>query len=507
MARPFHELLAESLTRIKDVSKDGVVRSENMSRIDRERLQKSGWLIPVVSGWYLLCSPQAKDGESTAWYASYWNFISQYLKSRFNDNYCLSAESSLDLHVGSTIVPKQLIVIIKRGANQTILLPHNTSVVIYQDSKNYPVEVETKENLRVMPLALALCRSSKSFFEKYPINAEIALSLIRDPSQLNIYLLESGAATSASRLAGAYQYIGNDDFTRQILNAMQAAGYDVVISNPFISDHTGLANKGRMTSPYKARIISMWNKLRDEVIKKFPKRTVEIHDIKTVIDKINDIYVNDAYHSLSIEGYRVSKELIEKIKLGNWSPDANEEDRNNRNALAAKGYFNAFQSVKESIRKIFAGSDTTQTIKQDLTIWYQALFSPSIEAGLLERKHLAGYRNDRVYIRNSLHTPPPKEAVLDCMDAFYECLLNEKNAVVRAILGHFIFVFIHPFMDGNGRIGRFLMNVLWVTAGYPWTIVRVDSRVAYLKSLENASVENLITDFVALIAQEMDVNW
>ena len=62
-------------------------------------------------------------------------------------------------------------------------------------------------------------------------------------------------------------------------------------------------------------------------------------------------------------------------------------------------------------------------------------------------------------------------------------------------------------MDGNGRIGRFIMNVLWVTAGYPWTIVRLESRMQYLQSLEKASVDNNITDFIKLIANEMAVEW
>ncbi len=507
MAKPFHQLLAESLTRAEEASKDGIVRTDAISRVDRERLQKGGWLMPVASGWYLLCSPQAKEGESTAWYASYWHFIAQYLKFRLDDDYCLSAESSLDVHIGSTVIPKQLIVMAKHGSNQTISLPFEVSILIYKDRKKFPQEVETKDNIRVMPITLALCRVSNTFFEKDPISAEIALSLIRDPSQLNTILLDSGTVMAAGRLAGAYHHIGRENFGEQIIGAMNAAGYDVKMTNPFLSTRTTFSVKEYMTSPYKARIISMWSALRGNIIKTFPQKAQTKYKIDDLIDKINEIYVNDAYHSLSIEGYRVSKELIVKIRDGNWNPNNSDFDRDQRNAMAAKGYYNAFNAVKNSIRKIFAGDDVAKTIKHDLTIWYQELFSPSIEAGLIERKQLAGYRNDRVFIRNSLHTPPPKEAVLDCMEAFFQCLANEDNPVVRAILGHFIFVFIHPYMDGNGRIGRFIMNVLWVTAGYPWTIVRVESRRQYMESLEKASVNNDIIEFTKVIADEMAVKW
>jgi len=40
------------------------------------------------------------------------------------------------------------------------------------------------------------------------------------------------------------------------------------------------------------------------------------------------VYVTDAYHSLSIEGYQVSPQLIEQVRRGHWDPDINEDDRN-----------------------------------------------------------------------------------------------------------------------------------------------------------------------------------
>jgi len=58
-----------------------------------------------------------------------------------------------------------------------------------------------------------------------------------------------------------------------------------------------------------------------------------------------------------------------------------------------------------------------------------------------------------------MHVPPGRQAVRDLMPAFFELLQEETDAGVRAVLGHFVFVYIHPCMDGNGRMGRFLMNV------------------------------------------------
>jgi hypothetical protein len=59
----------------------------------------------------------------------------------------------------------------------------------------------------------------------------------------------------------------------------------------------------------------------------------------------------------------------------------------------------------------------------------------------------------------------------------------------------FMFVYIHPYIDGNGRMGRFLMNVMLASGGYPWTIIPVEKHTAYMAALESASVDNDIAPF------------
>ena len=69
------------------------------------------------------------------------------------------------------------------------------------------------------------------------------------------------------------------------------------------------------------------------------------------------------------------------------------------------------------------------------------------------------------------------------------------------MLGHFIFVFIHPFLDGNGRIARFLMNVMMAAVGQPWTVIRVEERNGYMRALEAASVQGNIIPFATFLAK------
>jgi len=85
------------------------------------------------------------------------------------------------------------------------------------------------------------------------------------------------------------------------------------------------------------------------------------------------------------------------------------------------------------------------------------------------------------------------------MPVFFELLEQEPEPAVRIVLGHFIFVFIHPYMDGNGRMGRFLMNAMLASGGYPWTIIPVESRDEYMQTLEHASVANDIVPFASFL--------
>ena len=76
-----------------------------------------------------------------------------------------------------------------------------------------------------------------------------------------------------------------------------------------------------------------------------------------------------------------------------------------------------------------------------------------------------------------------------------QLLTEEPDPAARIVLGHFIYVYIHPYMDGNGRTGRLLMNVMMAAAGYPWTVIPVQSRAQYMAALEAASVDQNIVPF------------
>jgi len=87
------------------------------------------------------------------------------------------------------------------------------------------------------------------------------------------------------------------------------------------------------------------------------------------------------------------------------------------------------------------------------------------------------------------------------MPAFFDLLREEPEPSVRVVLGHFMFVYIHPYMDGNGRIGRFLMNVMLAAGGYPWTVIPLDKRDDYMDALESGSVDQDIEPFAIFLGR------
>ena len=177
-----------------------------------------------------------------------------------------------------------------------------------------------------------------------------------------------------------------------------------------------------------------------------------------------------------------------------------EADRDHRDALAARGYWQAFQQVKLSVEKVLNNQNAGLVANTDHRAWYRELFSPSVVAGLIKPADLAGYRNGPVHIRRSMHVPPRFEAVRELMPAFFTLLQNEPEPAVRVVMGHFIFVYIHPYFDGNGRMGRFLMNVMMASGGYPWMIVPLARRNEYMAALEQASVAQEIAPFARFLA-------
>jgi hypothetical protein len=506
MATP-SDKLAASLAKLQALQADGrrVFQSDELPRVHRERLRAQGFLRVVIKGWIIATSPDAEPGDSTPWYTSFWEFCARYCESRFDDDWHLSPEQSLLLHAEHAVIPTQLVVYSPLGTNNTLALLFDTSLYdLKQKQKPPAADLTVKDDLRIFVPTAALTRVAEDFFARRPAEAQLALGAIKDSSEVLNRLLEGGHSGVAGRLAGAFRRVGRSDVADEIVKTMKGAGYDVREVDPFRARQP-LSVVPHGTAPIVGRIRALWFSLRDAAMEGFPQAPGLPKDTDAYLRFVEEIYQSDAYHSLSIEGYRVTPELIERVRAGSWNPTADEADRKNKDALAARGYWQAFQRVRQAVAAIITGKAPGALVRGAHRDWYRELFAPSVVAGLIGPAALAGYRSYPLFIQKSRHVPPRAEAVPDAMSALFDLLEDESEPSVRAVLGHWLFGYIHPYIDGNGRIARFLMNAMLASGGYPWTVIRVEDRAAYLQALETASVDGDIRPFAAFIAER--VRW
>jgi Fic family protein len=456
-----------------------------------------------MKGWLMSASPAALPGDTTPWFASFWEFCRRYCEARFGAEWHLSPEQSLLMHAANTTIPRQVIIHSPHANNNRIDLLFGTSFFALKEKVLPPArDLEIEDGMRVYRLAAALTRVNEDFFVRYPIEAQVAASTIQEPSQLLVRLLDGGHSTIAGRLAGLFRRLGRPEIADEIVTTMKAAEHSVREVDPLEPDRV-VHVPAAATPPVIGRMQTLWASAREAVLAEFSTASRVPTNHGDYLQMIEGAYKLDAYHSLSIEGYQVTPELIERVATGAWAPEKVAADRDSKAALAARGYWLAFERVREDVKRILATDNAAQVVRVAHRDWYREMFSPHVAAGLLDAAMLAGYRNGPVFIRGSQHVPPRWEVVPETMAAMFDLIDREPEAVVRAVLGHWLIGYVHPFPDGNGRIARFVMNTLLAAGGYPWTIIQVDDRDEYLAALETASVGSDVRPFARFVAKQM----
>ncbi|MFB9984701.1 hypothetical protein ACFSQQ_37960 [Mesorhizobium kowhaii] len=158
MAKP-HEKLAEPLAILKELQEQGrrIFKSDELTRVHRERLVANGFLRDVIKGWVMSTGPQAQQQDTTPWYASFWEFCSLYCNDRFGKDWFLSPEQSLLLQAEAPTIPPQVVVNTPKGKNNRIDLLFGTS--LYDLAvKEMPEQLTEKNGQRVLTVEAALIR-------------------------------------------------------------------------------------------------------------------------------------------------------------------------------------------------------------------------------------------------------------------------------------------------------------------------------------------------------------
>jgi Uncharacterized conserved protein len=125
----------------------------------------------------------------------------------------------------------------------------------------------------------------------------------------------------------------------------------------------------------------------------------------------------------------------------------------------------------------------------------------------INNENAGRYRNVNVLISGSKYRPPEHFLVSEKMGElikWYDENKDKLHPIILAAEFHHKFTFIHPFIDGNGRCGRLLMNLILMRNGYPITIIKMEDRNEYMDALEKASVENDLGNFINIVAEAVN---
>jgi Fic family protein len=237
-----------------------------------------------------------------------------------------------------------------------------------------------------------------------------------------------------------------------------------------------------------SELISSKFKSKIQGIKKYPLDTILK---RAVAQKKYDIY-----HSTTIEGYMITPEEVEAVILGDKEKEGSKSFEKLRNKMSIIGHSQAFEYVISRIKKDFGKAKISEDLISEI---YFQLFKPSVDVKIIDRFDLIGYRKSKVYIRGSRYVPPSFEKVSDLMKSFVAIINGIDNDFEKAVLAHYFFVTIHPYLDGNGRCCRLLMNYLLAASKYPWITITNEKRNLYFQALQNGQLDTNILPFAEFI--------
>ena len=196
-----------------------------------------------------------------------------------------------------------------------------------------------------------------------------------------------------------------------------------------------------------------------------------------------DLVLRWTYNSNAIEGNTLTlmetKVVLEGITIGGKSLREHFEAINHRDAILF---------VEELVQK-------NQSLAEwDIRSIHQLILNN------IDSAHAGVYRNTNVLISGARHIPPEHYLVSEQMTDFITSVNEKLHPVERAARIHVDFVGIHPFVDGNGRTSRLLMNLELMKNGYPPIVISVEQRLAYYQALDIAHVDKNYQPFIELVA-------
>jgi len=249
-----------------------------------------------------------------------------------------------------------------------------------------------------------------------------------------------------------------------------------------------LKGMGTMSSPSKQPHID--SRLSERIQRKKALLDTYRPLPRDTVRRLNeDLKVLLTYHSNAIEGNSLS--LHETQMVIDYGITIHGHPL--REYLEATNHAHAYQYVTSLI-------DRHEPISQETLLTLHQLVMEQI----LETK--GQFRKTPVYIRGSNMTPPPARDVERLMTEWLAWIEEEGEQyepVTRAAIAHHGFEAVHPFEDGNGRVGRLVLNLMLMRNGYPPALLLYDWRARYIQALNTANTGNY-SSLLTLIGQAVE---
>lgn len=217
------------------------------------------------------------------------------------------------------------------------------------------------------------------------------------------------------------------------------------------------------------------------------KRPLPEHTVKSIRESL---MLEWTYNTNAIEGNTLTlletKVVLEGITIGGKTLREHLEVINHKDAILY---------VEDIVRN-----------NESLSEWQIKSIHRLILKGI-EDDYAGRYRDQKVIIAGAKHIPPEPILIKEQMEnliKWYEGEGATIHPVEKAALLHINFAGIHPFIDGNGRTSRLLLNLELMKNGYPAIVIRNENRLAYYIALDKAHTTGDNQDFVMLVIDELN---
>ena len=273
-----------------------------------------------------------------------------------------------------------------------------------------------------------------------------------------------------------------------------------------------LLKEGRVEGVIK--VGNNWN-IPENALKPVDKRTIKPDNNNFIIDLDDDYFDEVDNLKKELDSKRplpkeTLKSLRESINL-EWTYNSNGIEGNTltlrETQVVLEGITIGGKSIKEHLEAInhehaILYLDDLVKDKNPINEWNIKSIHQLILKGI-DNDNAGQYRKENVTIKGAVHVPPDYLQLPELMEKLiinYNTW-NKYHPIIKASLLHGELVKIHPFVDGNGRTSRLLMNLDLMNSGYLPVIIKKESRLKYYEALDKAHTTGNYTDFVKLVTE------